>query len=149
MCTHRIMSNVLDCNIVISGFELHSHNNVHFQTNALIIPQLRVKWYNCDTMWVVGQADDFFVYFGATPNKGLNSRSPTRPEVGGERQVREKPEGQLAKEPGEGQLAKRDAERQSRTDSGRDWSRWVSSPEWTTVRRRRQWGKWSKMSWHS
>ena len=36
----------------------------------------------CDTMWVVRQADDFFVCFGAKPNKGLSSRSPTRPEVG-------------------------------------------------------------------
>ena len=56
-------------------------------------------------MWVVRQADDFFVYFGAT-----------RPEEGEERQVREKPEGQLAKEPREGQSAKGDAERQSTTE---------------------------------
>ena len=74
-------------------------------------------------MWVVRQADYFFVCFDAKPNKGLSSRSPTRPEVGEERQVRKKPEGQLAKEPEEGQLAKRDVERQSRTDSRRDQSR--------------------------
>ena len=63
--------------------------------------------------------------------------------------VREKPEGELAK---------RDAERQSRKDSRREQSRWVSSPvldgqqreavkedsqEWT------QWGRRSKLSWHS
>ena len=36
----------------------------------------------CDTMWVERQADDFFVCFGAKPNKGLSSRSLTRPEVG-------------------------------------------------------------------
>ena len=28
------------------------------------------------------QADDLFVCFGAKPNKGLSSRSSTRPEVG-------------------------------------------------------------------
>ena len=56
-------------------------------------------------MWVVRQADNLFVCFGAKPNKGLSSRSPTRQEVGEERQAQEKPEGQLAKEPREGQLA--------------------------------------------
>ena len=121
---------------------------------------------NCDTMWVVRQADDPFVCFGTKPNKGLSSRSLIRPEVGEEKQVREKPEARLENEPEEGQLAreasgavvkgtqrgsvaKRDAERQSRTGSRRDQSRWVSSPEWTTVRRRRQWRRRSKMSWHS
>ena len=104
----------------------------------------------CDTMWVVRQADDPFVCFGAKPNKGLSSRSLTRPEVGEKRQLPKEPrECLLAKEPWEGQLAKRDAEKQSRTNSIRDQSRWVSSPEWTTVSRRRQWGRRSKMSWHS
>ena len=42
------------------------------------------------------------------PNKGLSSKSPTRPEVGEERQ--------LAKEPKEGHLVKGDAERQSTTE---------------------------------
>ena len=97
--------------------------------------------FYCDTMWVVGQADDFFVCFGAKPNKGMSPRSPTRPEVREERQVREKPggagkgnqrerelakeprEGQLENEPREGELAKKDAERQSRPDSRRDQSR--------------------------
>ena len=72
--------------------------------------------------------------------KGLDSRSPTRPEVGEERQVWEKP-GQLAEESREGELAKGDAERQSITDSRRDQSGSVSSPEWTMVSRRKQWGK--------
>ena len=63
--------------------------------------------------------------------------------------TKEPRKGQLAKEPREAQLAKRDAERQSRTDSRRDQSRCDSSPEWTTVSRRRQWGRRSKMSWHS
>ena len=30
----------------------------------------------------VSQEDDLFVCFGAKPNKGLDSRSRTRPEVG-------------------------------------------------------------------
>ena len=73
-------------------------------------------------MWVVRQADVFFVCFGTKPNKGLSSRSPTSTEVGEGRQVREKllakepSEGQLAKEPREGQLVKRDAEKQSTTE---------------------------------
>ena len=50
--------------------------------------------------------------------KGLYSRSPTRLEVGEERQVREKPERQLVKEPRE-ELAKGDAERQSTKDGRR------------------------------
>ena len=33
-------------------------------------------------MWVVRQADDPFVCFGAKPNKGLSSTSLTRLEVG-------------------------------------------------------------------
>ena len=33
-------------------------------------------------MWVVREADDPFVCFGAKPNEGLSSRSSTRPEVG-------------------------------------------------------------------
>ena len=33
-------------------------------------------------MWVVCQVDDPFVCFGAKPNKGMSSRSSTRPEVG-------------------------------------------------------------------
>ena len=74
--------------------------------------------WRCGTMWVVRQTDDFFVCFGVKPNKGLRSRSPTRPVVGEERQVREKPEGQLAKELREGQSAKGDAEKQS-TSEGR------------------------------
>ena len=57
--------------------------------------------------------------------------------------------GELEREPSRGQWAKRDAERQSRMDSRSDQTRWVSSPEWTTVSRRRQWARWSKMSWHS
>ena len=36
----------------------------------------------CDTMSGMRQADDLFVCFGARPNKGLSSRSSTRPEVG-------------------------------------------------------------------
>ena len=76
----------------------------------------------CDTMWVVRQADEFFACFGAKPNKGLSSRSPTRPKVREERQVREKPGGQLAKETREGPLVKGDAEGQSTTDSRRDQS---------------------------
>ena len=43
--------------------------------------------------------------------KGLDSRSPMRPEVGEERRALENPEGQLAKKPEEGELAKKDAER--------------------------------------
>ena len=43
--------------------------------------------FTCDTMWVVHQADDPFVCFGAKPNKGLSSRSLTRPEVGEKRPV--------------------------------------------------------------
>ena len=58
-------------------------------------------------MWVVRQADDPFVCFGAKPSKGLSSRSLTRLEVGRK--------DQLAKEPRECELAKRDAERQTRT----------------------------------
>ena len=46
----------------------------------------------CDSMWVVREADDFFVCFGANPNRALSSRSPMRPEMGEERQVRDKPE---------------------------------------------------------
>ena len=38
-------------------------------------------------MWVVCQADDPFVCFGAKPNKALSSRSLTRPEVGEKRGV--------------------------------------------------------------
>ena len=49
------------------------------------------KWifsYNsCDTMWVVRQADDPCVCFGAKPNKGLSSRSLTRPKVGEKKPV--------------------------------------------------------------
>ena len=84
-----------------------------------------------DIMWVVRQANDSFDCFGTKP-KGLDSRSPTWPEMGGGTEVWEKPGGQLAKEPREGELAKGDAERQS-----------------TTVSRRKQWGRRSKMSWHS
>ena len=42
----------------------------------------------CDTMWVLRQADNLFVL--ARKPKGLNSRSPARPEVEEERKVREK-----------------------------------------------------------
>ena len=38
-------------------------------------------------MWVVRQADDPFVCFDAKPNKGLSSRSVTRPAVGEKRPV--------------------------------------------------------------
>ena len=50
-------------------------------------------------MWVVNQADDPLSVLALNQTKGLDSRSPTRPEVGEERTVREKPERQLAKEP--------------------------------------------------
>ena len=101
------------------------------------------------TMWAVRQADDPFVCFGEKPNTGLGLEISDETRSGEERQVREKPVAQLAKEPREGKLAKRDAERQSRTDSRRDQSRWVCRLEWTTVSRRRQWGRRSKISWIS
>ena len=58
--------------------------------------------------------------------KGLDSRSPTRPEVGGS-DVLEKPEGQLVKEPREwvGEERRREA---VENGSRREQSRWVSSP---------------------
>ena len=46
---------------------------------------------------MVRQADDFFVCFGAKPNKGLSLRSPTRLEAGEERQVQKKPRGAVGK----------------------------------------------------
>ena len=49
----------------------------------------------CDTMWVA-----------RNQTKGLDMRSPTRPEVGEERQVREKPERAVGKGTQRGQLAK-------------------------------------------
>ena len=68
--------------------------------------------------------------------------------MGEEKQVQEKPESQLKKEPREGDLAKRDAERQSKTDNRREQSRRGSSPESTTVNRSSE-GRPVKMSWHS
>ena len=72
------------------------------------------------TLWVVRQADDPFVCFGAKPNKGLSSRSSTRPEVGKGTPVREV--GKRNREKLEGRQAKGDAEGQSTTDSRRDQS---------------------------
>ena len=68
---------------------------------------------HCDTMWVVHQVDDFFVCFGAKPNKGLSLRSSMSLEVGEEKLVQEKPERSWQKEPREGQLAKGNPERVS------------------------------------
>ena len=55
----------------------------------------------CDTMWVVRQADDPFVYFGTKPNKGLGLEISNEIGSGGGKE--------LAKEPREGQLVKGDA----------------------------------------
>ena len=76
-------------------------------------------------MWVVRQADDPFVYFGMKPNKGLSSRSSTRPEV--DKGTPEKGVGK--KEPREArrELAKGDAEGKSTTDSRRDQSGEIES----------------------
>ena len=49
--------------------------------SAPLLPFLQGPLW-CDTMWVVRQADDPFVCFGAKQNKGLSSRSSTRPKVG-------------------------------------------------------------------
>ena len=74
-------------------------------------------------MRVVRQADDPFKCFGTKPNKGLGSRSSTRPEVG-----KGTPEsGELEKGTQRRQLAKGDAEGQSTTDSRRDQSGEVES----------------------
>ena len=73
-------------------------------------------------MSVVRRTDDPFVCFGAKPNKGLSSRSSTRPGVG---------KGTLEKKLEKGtqrrQLAKGDAEGQSTTDSRRDQSGEIES----------------------
>ena len=49
-------------------------------------------------MWVIRQADDPFVYFGTKPNKGFGLEISDESGSGGGSEVREKPEGQLAKE---------------------------------------------------
>ena len=76
----------------------------------------------CDTMKGVRQADDLFVCFGAKPNKGLSSRSSTRPEVWEERSWKRNLERSVGKRDqeravGRGtqrrNLAKSDAEGQS------------------------------------
>ena len=72
-----------------------------------------------------------------------------RPAVGEERQVREKPEGQLAKEPREGQLAKRDAERQSRTGAeGTSQDELAVQSQQRSAEESSE-GRPVKMSWHS
>ena len=67
----------------------------------------------------VHQADDFFVCFGAKPNKGLSSRSSTRPEVDKGTRVRV----------GKG------------TQREGSWRRVTQEGQSTTVSRREQWGK--------
>ena len=99
----------------------------------------------CDTMWVVRQADDPFVCFGAKPNKGLGLEISDETGNGGVRGprearkgelVKEPKEGELAKEPGEGQLVKRDAERQSRTGAEGTSQDELAVQCWTVSRRR-------------
>ena len=74
------------------------------------------------------QADDLFVCFGAKQNKGLSSRSSTRPEGGKGTPVRELEKGTQRR-----QLAKGDSEGQSTTVSRRKHVRegqsgWVGIP---------------------
>ena len=58
-------------------------------------------------MWVVRQADDPFVYFGAKLNQGLGLEISDEAGIGrGKAGPRESREGKLAKEPREGRLAK-------------------------------------------
>ena len=72
-------------------------------------------------MWVVRQADDPFFCLGAKPNKGLSSRSLTRPEVGEKRQVgKGSQRGRLAKEPREGQLQRNPERVNWRRETQRD-----------------------------
>ena len=55
------------------------------------------------------------LFWHETQTKGLNLRSPTRPEVDKEREVQEKREGQLAKEPRESSQQQR-AEKDGRIE---------------------------------
>ena len=58
----------------------------------------------CGTRWVVRQADDPFVCFGAKPNKGLGLKFSDETRSGEKRQlVKESREDELAKEDAEGQ----------------------------------------------
>ena len=93
------------------------------------------KWIHsfCDTMKGVRQADDVFVYFGAKPNKSLNPRSSTWPEVG--KGTREGV-GQRNAEKSVGELATERGSWQSTPDSRRDKSAWE--------RVQHQWGKTSQ-----
>ena len=73
-------------------------------------------------MWVVRQADDPFVCFGAKLKKALSLRSSTRLEVGKGTPVRA-----VGKRNPEKELAKGDAEGESTTDSRRDQSGEIES----------------------
>ena len=94
----------------------------------------------CDTTWVVRQADDPFVCFGAKPNKGLSSRSSTRPEVDKETPVRGLEKGTQRRSwrrVTQRGSRHRTAEETSRYEivpgQWRRQTRWVHSPESTTV----------------
>ena len=70
-------------------------------------------------MWVVRQADDPFVCFGAKPDKGFGLEISTWPEVGRERQSESETKGLRRR-----QLAKSDASGQSTPDSRSDQLAW-------------------------
>ena len=63
---------------------------------------------DCDTIWVYAPGRrSLCVFWRETQTKGLSSRSPIRPEVDEEREIRERREGQLTKEPREGSQQRR------------------------------------------
>ena len=91
-------------------------------------------------MWVFYQEDDPFVCFGAKPNKGLISRSSTRPKVGKGTPEKELEKGRQ-KWVGEGRRRRAVDNGQQKRPVGWDrvvgqWgrqARWVRCPESTTV----------------
>ena len=86
-------------------------------------------------MWVVCQANDPFVCFGAKANKGLGLEISNKTGSGG---------GKAGLREARELVGEERSREESRMDSGRDQSRWVSSPESTTVSRRKQWEKTSQ-----
>ena len=99
-------------------------------------------------MWVVRQADEPFVCFGAKPTKGLGLEISDETGSGGGKELAKEPrEGQLAKEPRERQLVERETQRGSQEWTA-EGTRWAvlsrqKSPEVSSE------GRTVKMSWHS